>query len=339
MVSATLQVVPCGHQAGQSRFSTAHDENPWLSPIAPWRNNLTALSQCRNLYFVAFRDQISVFEPLFPSQTVPKEPVGVIEYPESRPGLHGYIDPTTPKAVNYLVVRNLGEEEVLLLACDNGDVIGFTTRAIDKSVQECRVTSDPSKKCVIAPFFQENVGASAWGLDVHSAERIIAVSSNTHKIIIFAFAIERSEEESHEGNAFLDPQEDEAIEFNKSEDCPKSAKLSSYWKLPTENNDYSQRNYINFAWSLDGHDENIPAVAFLNAELPDDQGIYLASVDIGGRTILWEVWSTLERLFVQSSTSGRERLPFSNPLKKYRCSRMGCSMCQLLTHPKNKYRN
>lgn len=301
MTSSTLKVVPCGHQSGQGRFGDASGGGlPW---IAAWRNNLTALSQYRNLYFVAYRaGEVQVFEPGFPDQVIPGAPSLRLHLPESRPGLVGYIDPTSPRNANFIVVRDLGEEEILLLACDNGDVLGFRTRTIEKAIQERGPADDPSKKYIIAPFFHENVGASAWGLDVHSEERIIAVSSNTHKIILFAFALERENGEESRGRKFsFEQQEAETLEFNKSASCPESARLSTHWKLPTGKNDYSQRNNINFAWSLDSHDDNIPAIAFWNSESTGGNEIYLASVDIGGKTVLWDVWTKTECLLIQSS--------------------------------------
>lgn len=39
------------------------------------------------------------------------------------------------------------------------------------------------------PFFQRNVGESAWGLAVHAEARIIAVSANTHAVTIFKFGL------------------------------------------------------------------------------------------------------------------------------------------------------
>ena len=303
MTSSTLKVVPCGHQSGQSRFDDASGGGlPW---IAAWRNNLTALSQYRNLYFVAYRaGEVHVFEPGYPDQLIPGVPSLILDLPESRPGLVGYIDPTSPRNANFIVVRDLGEEEVLLLACDNGDILGFRTRAIERVIQERGPAGDPWKRCIVAPFFHENVGASAWGLDVHSKERIIAVSSNTHKIILFAFALERENgEESAQRKPSFEQQEDETLEFNNSASCPESARLSTHWKLPTGRNDYSQRDSTNLAWSLDSHDDNIPAIAFLNSEPTGGSEIYLASVDIGGRTILWDVWSKTECLFIQSSRS------------------------------------
>lgn len=54
-------------------------------------------------------------------------------------------------------------------------------------------------------FFCENVGISAWGLAVHSASRLIAVSSNHHEITVFAFGLNPSAETVYEAESPSNP--------------------------------------------------------------------------------------------------------------------------------------
>ena len=82
----------------------------------------TALSQYRNLFFIAYNDEIHVFRPQFPHQTISSKPELVLKLPVSRPGLRGCIDPTRPHAVNHLIIGDMGIEEILVAACDDGDV-------------------------------------------------------------------------------------------------------------------------------------------------------------------------------------------------------------------------
>lgn len=113
------------------------------------------------------------------------------------PGLQrsqpGFIDPNHPNAINHLIVGDLADEEILLIACDNGDVMAYWTR----SIQE-RVTTRLDQ-ANIPYFFATNVGASAWGLAVHSLARLIAVSSNAHEIVVYAPGLSRDHgsESSH----------------------------------------------------------------------------------------------------------------------------------------------
>jgi hypothetical protein len=66
--------------------------------------------------------------------------------------------------VNHIIVGNLGVLEIVLMACDDGDVIAYYTHTIQAAIKS------PGNQ-PIRPFFHENVGISAWGLAVHSKSR------------------------------------------------------------------------------------------------------------------------------------------------------------------------
>ena len=169
-------------------------------------------------------------------------------------------------AVNHLVVDDLGTTEVLVCACDDGDVLVYTTRSIQKAIDQAMeaaeylgerlsVLTDDDE---IKPLMIKNVLASAWGIAVHSAARLIAISSNTHKITVFAFALEGANEDRL-------PE----LEGEKEDDLPDRS--------------------LDQTLVLGGHLDNIPSVAFCNSG-GDPHGRYLVSTDIRGTTIIWDIW-------------------------------------------------
>ncbi|CAI4216414.1 unnamed protein product [Parascedosporium putredinis] len=84
----------------------------------------------------------------------------------------------------------LGDMELVVTACDNGDVIAYYTSEVARYISAMMV--DPQKQATPPlPFFHENVGTSAWGLALHAKTRLLAVSSNRHEVTVFAFALNR----------------------------------------------------------------------------------------------------------------------------------------------------
>ncbi|KAI1461646.1 hypothetical protein F4805DRAFT_240614 [Annulohypoxylon moriforme] len=159
--------------------------------VAMWRMNLTALSQVYNIYMVAYADKIYVSRPRScVTNALPVEPDLILQPGASTMGvaIGGYLDENFPHQVNHLIVGNFGNEEILLLAYDDGDVIGYYTRHIENELLH-REREGRSNKSVPNPFFHENVDKSAWGLAIHKQSRIIAVSSNTHNVTVFVFAL------------------------------------------------------------------------------------------------------------------------------------------------------
>ncbi|KAF2491892.1 hypothetical protein BU16DRAFT_530314 [Lophium mytilinum] len=176
-----------GHK-GAERFE--HDDKP--KRVCDWRVNLTALSKKCNLFFIACSEEIHIHRPTFPEQRLSSKPILKLRLPVSRPGLQGYLDPHNPHSVNRVLLDFLGHEEALLVACDDGDVIGFFVKDILK--QEPHAATAPDDVCSVRPFFHLNVGRSAWGLAIHSEARLIAVSANTRKVTVFALALSLSAE-------------------------------------------------------------------------------------------------------------------------------------------------
>ena len=140
---------------------------------------------------MANQGSIHVFLLTYPDQLFQDQPDLIIDLPPSNFRIRGDINPTSPHSANRALVAKLGTEEILLVACDDGDVIGYNTKSIQGAIDRKGLSEDhdASNSAVPAAFFHENVGRSAWGLAVHETARIIAVSANTHSITVFAFAL------------------------------------------------------------------------------------------------------------------------------------------------------
>ena len=222
---------------------------------------------------MAYQACVHVYVPSFPDQTLSSTPGLIIDLEKSAPGLPGYIDTRNPHGVNHLIVGELGHEELLLCACDDGDVVGYTVRSIIRHIEDVNAAKDNPlenfKPKPLRPFLLHNVGQSAWGLTIHKEARMAAVSANTYHITVFMWALDRP-----------DPRpENEDFVNESSATC-----LESRDK--------------NFITALSGHHNNIPAISFCN--LPcDPVGKYLLSADIGGTVILWDIG---KREMVQKTT-------------------------------------
>ena len=158
------------HQNGKQRYPST-DQNDRRPRIAHWRNNLTALSQYRNLYFVAYLDVISVFEPDFPNQRL-GDPTGTIQLPASRPDLEGYLDDLTPQAANQLLVKDLGEEEILLVGDAFHSHEGASYRCVSEGCYYCitSILARSDKNKGLNMFFNAPHGFKFSSLMLHAEE-------------------------------------------------------------------------------------------------------------------------------------------------------------------------
>lgn len=206
------------------------------------------------------------------------------------PDSPGYIDPSRPHTINHILVDDLGVDEVLLLATDSGNVTGYNVEAIFSAISRCVKFEHtrPFDGVEVKPFFTENVSLSAWGLATHKFARLIAVSSNTGLITVFAFAIadEASDDESISDSteAFhlpnLDGSEQPWLFINT---------LADLRELKKQMPNHRRRN---LRLRYTGHFENIPCVSFANFDL-DPNGTWMVSTDIANRVIIWNVWDGL----------------------------------------------
>ena len=204
----------------------------------------------------------------------------VIVLPCTQPLRASIIDPRFPHAVNQLVVGDLGSQEVVVLACDDGDVIVFSTRSIADYLASAEfkvLAVDSSAYHRIKPLFHWNVGNSAWGIAIHTAARMIAISTNDHVIKVFAPALAGSDKsdgdsDSSDGAPYKLSRK---VEYDDDD----------YLGYTTSDIDRSQDVVL----SLRGHLHNIPNISFSNTH-GDRIGRYLASIDITGDVTIWNVW-------------------------------------------------
>lgn len=268
-----LNIVPCSFLAGKNRFPKSADLEP--PRVAQYRNNLTALSQYHNLLFVAYTDRVHIYQPQFPTQLISSKPQLEFELPTTRQGLVGYLDQGHPHAVNHLIVGDLGNEEILIVACDDGDVLAYSTLHILNAIK-IEYDVEPLLSEPVRPFFKRNVGMSAWGIAIHRAARLIAISSNNKQVVVFAFAI--SQRSPLDG---LNPPA--AVLIDDFDTDPGGV---DWERVATGSPDCRSRNQ---EIVLKGHSLNIPSIAFCNTK-EDPIGRYLVSTDIGGSTYVWDIW-------------------------------------------------
>ena len=125
---------------------------------------------------------------------LPGKPDLILDLPVSDAAIRvgGYINDARPHCVNHMIIGTLGTHEVLLMACDDGDVLAYYVSSF-----ATRLAMDSKggaiRKPPINPFFHENVGMSAWGLALHEDSRLIAVSSNRREVTVFIPAISESD--------------------------------------------------------------------------------------------------------------------------------------------------
>lgn len=263
---------------------------------------MTALSQRYNLYFVAHRDAIAVYRPRFPFQRLRRLPSLVIPLKLANPSAQGYIDPLSPHSINHIIVDDLGTEEIVLVSTDSGNLTAYFTKAVDEAIRKdpYRFSTDARSDYVgVRAIFTHWVYESAWGLSIHSKARMIAVSANTpnhvpsddpcSKITIFAFAL-TEQHESEDGVPQTDHDENSRLDdsdHGQQQDWEEWICSGPNSGLPLRN-----RNYKITLGGLEGHNDNIPSISFVNND-DDPDGRWLLSTDIRGEMKMWEVWRGL----------------------------------------------
>ncbi|KAM3518047.1 hypothetical protein NHJ13051_008474 [Beauveria bassiana] len=271
-----------------------------------YRNNLTALSQAYNvchcgskaircvltgsqLYFVAYQSYIFVYVPRsIARQRLPRRPDHQFRCEPSKvaPHIGGYVDQVVPHSVNHLTTGFLGNEEIVVACCDDGEVYAYYTREIAEwiALQEnspLKHHAGPKRfRCASAKppthFFRENVGVSAWGLAVHRQSRLIAVSSNRREVTVFAFALQRPRRSSQQ------QEEEDAA-------CGGPAayvrKRSKNWRIVI---------------ALGQTTSNIPNICFIDDEKGGAEKV--AAVDIDGCAWIADIWNASQPVSAIRST-------------------------------------
>ncbi|ETN40515.1 uncharacterized protein HMPREF1541_04792 [Cyphellophora europaea CBS 101466] len=262
-------------------------------PTASWRCNLTALSQRYNLYFIASKSGIAVYQPDFPFQKLKRTPKLYIVPTLANVDAEGYLDVSHPHSINHLIVGDLGSEEILLASTDSGNVTAYHTKAIEDAIKKdpYKFSTDARSDYVgLRAFFSQWVEESAWGLAIHREARMIAVSANTSryptyaedttaKITVYAFALTKQEPEENETDHVVDVEA--GLVDNDWTD----------WSSETQatNTPSRDRNYKIVLGGSNGHSSNIPSISFVNTS-NDEHGAWLLSTDISGSVKLWQIW-------------------------------------------------
>ncbi len=203
-----------------------------------------------------------MYEPSYPLQHLGGEASLKLRLPKSSGAKRGAVDLSHPHNVNHLIVAFLGVEEIFLVACDDGDVLGFRIDEIHQAIERRRESDCPGTIYGndVRHFFLKNVGKSAWGLAVHTEARKIAVSANTYCVMVFEFGLASKDEEKDQQQA------------------------SDGVGLPLSPSPRDQDR----SYTLSGQHGNIPCVAFCNTG-EDPEGRFLACGDITGVTYIWDL--------------------------------------------------
>ena len=278
-------------EAGSERFPISKDVYP--PRTASWRNNLTALSQRRNILFTACSHQIYVWCPSGRLQLLNSTPEMIITPVLKEPRATGYISPVSPHSINHIICDDLGTEEVLLFATDSGNVSAYHVEAICSALERAAELDEPRRPLDgsdIQPFFAEYVGRSAWGLAIHKFARLIAVSANTHDITVFAFGLvdPSGHQESGADRGILE----EAGEGYRDYYGQSWEVIDSSRKLHDLRLQGSRKRSRNLRLTYIGHETNIPSISFLNTDI-EPNGEWMVSADIDNVMIVWSVWSLL----------------------------------------------
>ena len=271
-------------------------------------------------------------------------PALIIQYPGNASNRKGYLNPSRPHDANHIIIGDIGDEEVLVVACDDGDIISYTVQSIYSAIdigakivygpdayQHGRLkrwghenstlpnltypNTDPNwtKECrLLAPWFHENVGESAWGLATHKNAMLLAVSSNTMEITIFAPPLCPEGSGSLHWTCYPPPTYEAYTSWGRE-------------PLPITLQDRELGRTI----TLRGHTTNIPNVAFCDNNL-DLEGRYLVSTDINSCVIVWDIWRRIQVFVVPinpgSSKSAKTLTPCTFSFQRSTFTRLGCCL-------------
>lgn len=208
------------------------------------------------------------------------------------PFADGYIDRSNPHTINAILVDDLGRDEILLLATDSGNVCGYHVEVIYSALARCKEEKleRPFDGTQLSPFFTEDVGMSAWGLATHKFARLIAVSSNTGQITVYAFALVDTAVNEDKRSQPSQPQisQDRGLLSDQTWVSINNRKQLRALRELMPHNHRSR----NLRLTYRGHFDNIPCVSFANFDL-DANGIWMVSTDISNRVIIWRLWDDL----------------------------------------------
>lgn len=244
-------------------------------PLATWRMNLTALSQRFNLYFVAHEGDTFIYRPRNIRHTLPTLPDYVLKSKPVGKNTRGHIVPSHGHQVNNMVIGDLGDEEVLAMTFDNGNVIAYNVKIIANHITSLEQDPASWRGRSPQPFFHESVESSAWGLALHKKDRLIAVSCNLKYITVFFPALSLGNKAGVESSAshsldiprFATP---EVSKVNHGKNNPRNVDYRVIYAPPNS--------------------DNIPAVDFTSTS--DGHADKVTGIDIGGNICVFSVWES-----------------------------------------------
>lgn len=214
----------------------------------------------------------------------------IIKPEVENPLARGHIMVHRPRVINSLIIGELKDDEIVLTADDGGNVTGYRTRDIfewaQRSQKRAEIHARVDVQPPIKPFFKEWVHMSAWGLAVHKAANLIAVSSNTRNITVFAFA-QRSESSERSGSY-----DSNGESYNEGEDDWDFILYEPQLQNVTSPEACKEGRRRNIRLILHHHDTNIPSVSFFNSD-SDPEGNWLISIDVDNNLYLWRIWESV----------------------------------------------
>lgn len=117
------------------------------------------------------------------------EPAIILNPGRSNPQSKGGIDRDDPHSINNIFIDFLGHLEIIVVACDDGDVVAYYSHIIEDAIDRLKLKEEENEQLHFMSYF---VGLSAWGLSIHTLSRKIAISSNTQEVTVMAFALDKT---------------------------------------------------------------------------------------------------------------------------------------------------
>ncbi|KAK7208066.1 CRT10-domain-containing protein [Myxozyma melibiosi] len=309
---------PMARTAGISQ--AAEDKTPLFLDVEPigrqkiafarletWRNNLVGVSRY-GFIFIADGVKIKVFKmlsssrpelTLFTQLTPPKT------NPPTRTQILGANNPMDLFCINALRMGSLGGEEHFAVLTDAGQCHVYATSAIlrghDKEGAGERARD-------MLPIETLQVEKSAWGVDFHDRECLVAVSDNTRSITVFRLGIKEALENWDHGKAQRDhtrrrqETEDFDTDYSAGSDVMATASASAAQATTTDPGEASSssgsssrpktkrtrgsdelrphepQNKRNLDLAkfkvriVEAHDNNIPCIQFMDIPLRESNG-------------------------------------------------------------------
>ena len=106
--------------------------------LVPWAINLAVLSEQNNLYIIAAGAVLELHSPAVPSQGVRQDAAIHFALHKTHENLQGHLSPENPHAATNIIIGRLGNVEIVLCACDDGDIVGYETSKLMKYAEACR---------------------------------------------------------------------------------------------------------------------------------------------------------------------------------------------------------